>query len=218
MIWVLDDVTAFLAGTLIGVAVAAPVGPIALLCMRRTLTDGLPAGVATGLGAALADLLYALVAAFGIVAVTTLVMDHQRPLRLGAGLLLAGLALQIWFASPPRERPVPALAGGLGAVGTGFLLTAGNPLTLAGIFAVVAASGVGAMLVRWDLSLSLAVGIFAGSLLWWTSLCVITRRIRHLFSARAIIRLNHISAVLLALFAAYAFYTGIAGPLLSIPA
>lgn len=210
----MNDFVAFASGILIGIAVAAPVGPIALLCMRETLRGGLPLGLATGLGAALADLFYATIAAFGIVAIANYIMAHQQVFRGLAGVILLAMAVHAWRSRPQPPKKAPEIHHHLGALLTGFVLTASNPLTLIGIFGVIAAVGIGASLTRWDLSASLALGVMAGSMLWWSGLCVITARIRHRFSDRALHRMNQITALVLAGFAAYALYTVFSGPLL----
>ncbi|MEE3623100.1 LysE family transporter [Nitrospirillum sp. BR 11752] len=98
----------FLKAMLLGLGVAAPVGPMAFLCMRRTLAGGWRLGLATGVGIASGDGVYAGVAALGLTEVSAFVADHGRPLHLAAGLFLAWLAVAALRLKPPAadSRPV----------------------------------------------------------------------------------------------------------------
>jgi threonine/homoserine/homoserine lactone efflux protein len=157
----------FLKGLLLGFSIAAPVGPIGVLCIRRTLTGGLASGFVTGLGTATADALYGLVAALGLTAVAAFLVDHQLYLRLGGGLFLCYLG---WgaFRSPPV---VPAGGAPRGTLWfdyvSAFLLTLANPLTILSFLAVFAGLGVGAAGQDFAGAGLTVLGVFAGSLLWW---------------------------------------------------
>jgi threonine/homoserine/homoserine lactone efflux protein len=189
----------FLRGLAIGLAIAAPVGPIGLLCIRRTLADGPLAGFLCGLGAALADGVYGAVAAFGLTALAAALVEQQTVLGLAGGAFLVVLGLRI-MATPPPEAARPTPWSATGAVGTTFLLTLTNPMTILSFAAIFAALGLGsggpgpihapAVLV---------LGVFLGSLLWWACLAGLTAQLRHRLPAAAMTWLNRISgAVLLA--------------------
>ncbi len=102
------DLSPLLRGLLLGLSIAAPVGPIGVLCIRRTLAYGRTLGFISGLGAATADAIYGAVAAFGLTLVTALLVDHQHWLRLGGGLFLLYLGLTT-FRSLPADRAAAAL-------------------------------------------------------------------------------------------------------------
>jgi threonine/homoserine/homoserine lactone efflux protein len=164
-----ETLAALLQGAGLGFAIAAPVGPIGLLCIRRTLAEGPATGLATGLGAAAADAVYGLVVALGLGALAGLLLEHAVLLRLGGGLLLAWLGLAA-IRSARRGRRAEA-AGGAGRAGlaaafaSSFALTLANPLTIlsfAGFVAAFAgpAGGAGA-------AVPLVAGVFLGSMLWW---------------------------------------------------
>ena len=162
-----------LTGLGIGFAIAAPVGPIGLLCIRRTLMDGRAAGLATGLGAATADGLYGLMVAAGFAA-TGVLVSYAAPLAVGGGLLVAflgALSLRSFFLSEGMAEPVPAGVGrpyrGVAAAwGTTFFLTLSNPMTILAFVGMVAALGTAASgnptAPYW-----LVAGVFSGSALWW---------------------------------------------------
>jgi threonine/homoserine/homoserine lactone efflux protein len=160
----------FLRGLVIGVSIAAPVGPIGVLCIRRTLADGRAAGFVSGLGAATADALYGAVAAFGLTAISDALVAHATGLRLGGGLLLCYLGVKTFLASPPSE-PAPARAAGLaGAYLSTLALTLANPATLLSFVAIFAGFGAAARADSYAGAAVLVLGVFLGSAVWWLAL------------------------------------------------
>lgn len=154
-------------GLAIGFSIAAPVGPIGLLCIRRTLADGRAAGLASGLGAATADALYGLVAGLGLTAISDLLLGQQVWPRLIGGLFLVALGLRT-AATPPARRA--ARAGGRGLAGaylSTLLLTLTNPTTILSFVAIFAGLGVAGAGGGYDAAALLVLGVFAGSALWW---------------------------------------------------
>ena len=155
-----------LQGLILGFSIAAPVGPIGLLCIQRTLQRGRLTGFISGLGAATADACYGLVAAFGLGAVISFLLGLQFWLQLGGGLFLFGLGLKTLFAksAPTTTAASTEKAGLLGAFVTVLLLTLANPATILSFFAVFAGLGIDA---RRGNALSLVAGVFFGSATWW---------------------------------------------------
>jgi threonine/homoserine/homoserine lactone efflux protein len=136
----------YLKALLLGVAIAAPVGPMALLCMRRTLARGWSLGFATGLGIATGDGLYALVAALGLAGVSHFVLAHDRMLHFAAGLFLVYLGLRTFFTDDAAAAGGRADDAGSAwsAYATSVLLTLTNPPTIvmfAAAFAALAPRG-----------------------------------------------------------------------------
>lgn len=176
-----------LAGALIGVAVAAPVGPIGLLCIRRTLDRGWINGFVTGLGVASADASYGLMVAAGL-SVTGLLVTYAQPMQLAGGLAIAGLgvlSLRQFTRGPTGNGPAeaPARAGLAGAWLSGYLLTLSNPMTILAFAALVA--GLGATAAATPAAPYLLVaGIFAGSAAWWALLATATSLARRLVTPR----------------------------------
>lgn len=164
------DVSLFLRGFLIGLAIAAPVGPIGVLCIRRTLADGRPVGFVSGLGAASADAVYGSVAAFGLTAVSGALIAYQFGLRLVGGLFLLVLGVRT-FAAPVAERPATAGGRGLaGAYASTFVLTLTNPMTILSFAAVFAGLGIVAAQSDYGRAAALVAGVFLGSAAWWLTL------------------------------------------------
>ena len=128
--------TLFLRGLIIGLSIAAPVGPIGVLCIRRTLADGRLQGLVSGLGAAAADATYGAVAGFGLTAVSSLLVNQQTWLRLVGGLFLDYLGLRTLLARPASEAPATGVRGPAsgrslaGAFLSTLALTLTNPVTV----------------------------------------------------------------------------------------
>jgi threonine/homoserine/homoserine lactone efflux protein len=173
-----------LKGLLIGVAIAAPVGPIGLLTIRRTLASGWAAGFATGMGAATADAVYGAIAAFGLTAISALLVEQQGVLRLLGGLFLIYLGVQTFCAAPAATPGGDARAAGIAmAWGSAVLLTLTNPATILSFVAVFAGLGLAAAEAMSDAALMVA-GVFFGSAAWWLILSSVVMRVRHRLAAR----------------------------------
>lgn len=161
------DLAMFGRGVMIGFAIAAPVGPIGLLCIQRTLAHGRLTGLATGLGAASADALYGTVAAFGLTAISTFLAEQRFGLGLIGGAFLCYLGIRT-LVTPPAQR---AAEGGAvqrwAAYGSTFLLTLTNPMTIFSFMAVFAGMGLAAAPGDYGRAAGLVLGVFAGSASWW---------------------------------------------------
>jgi len=157
----------FLRGLVIGFSIAAPVGPIGLLCIRRTLTHGRASGLVSGLGAATADAAYGAVASFGLTAIAAFLTGEQTWLRLLGGGFLLYLGGKT-FLSRPGTRAVPAPHLGLAAdyVST-LLLTLTNPATILSFIAVFAGLGLVGAKGDFRAATELVAGVFLGSAAWW---------------------------------------------------
>jgi len=206
----LDDLWWLARGFVIGLAVAIPVGPIALLCMRRTLERGFLIGFGTGLGAAVADLFYASIAAFGISAIEEVLLEYRTTLSFIGGIFLLVLAAHTAMGKAAVEREVnPRTGSAVTAFASGFVLTATNPLTVLGFVAIFAGFGVGQGLTDTSRAVALVIGVMAGSILWWLILNGIIARIRHFFAPRTLQRVNLAAGALIAAFGFYELTIGI---------
>ncbi|MCL4506881.1 MAG: LysE family translocator [Chloroflexi bacterium] len=162
-----------LRGMLIGLAIAAPVGPIGLLCIQRTLSYGRAYGLVSGLGAASADAAYGSVAAFGLTLVSNLLVGMQTPLRLLGGIYLCYLGIRT-FRQAEREQVVSSSRGIAGAYLSTFLLTLTNPMTVLSFVAIFAGLGVGVERGNVLSGGVVVLGVFAGSAAWWLFLSAFT--------------------------------------------
>jgi threonine/homoserine/homoserine lactone efflux protein len=156
-----------LKGVAIGFAIAAPVGPVGIVCIQRTLADGRASGLFSGLGAATADALYGSIAAFGMTVVTTFLVSHEEGFRLVGGLFLLGFGLKIGLAKP-TELAMSANSNGLvSAYISTLFLTLANPLTILSFAAVFAGLGLGSGTADYWSAGALVLGVFLGSGAWW---------------------------------------------------
>jgi threonine/homoserine/homoserine lactone efflux protein len=186
-----------LKGLALGFSIAAPVGPIGLLCIRRTLSCGWRLGLATGMGAATADMVYGLVAAAGLTAVTQVLVDARQPLQFAGGAALILLGLTVLRAEAPGERVAADSAGLAATYATTFLLTLANPATILSFAAVMA--GLGAMSATGETAV-LVAGVFLGSALWWLALSTAVSLMRHRLPATALVWINRASGVAIIVF------------------
>lgn len=169
--------SALLRGFLIGVVVAAPVGPMALLAIRRTLERGFPSGFASGLGIATADGLYAAVAAFGLTIISGFVLSQARLVQVVGGVLVIGLGVRALLAPAATRAAKAGSPRGLGAAFASCLgLTLANPPTILSFAAIFA--GVGLVTSGRGTAAVLVVGVFIGSAAWWLGLVGATSRLR----------------------------------------
>lgn len=189
----------FASSALIGLSIAAPVGPIGLLTIQRSLAHGAAAGFATGLGAAVADGLYGAVGAFGVAALVGALTAARLPLAIGGGVFLLVLAWRGWHA--PVAEVAAAAPGGaelLRCFAGTFVLTLSNPAT---ILSFVAVFGTLAARLETSAPWTMVGGVFAGSAAWWLALSQLVARGRRRIDARWRRRVNRASALLLAAFA-----------------
>lgn len=208
----------FLPAMLIGLSIAAPVGPIGLLVIERSLRQGFGVGLATGLGAAVADAAYGAVGAFGVVTLLAWLQAARLPLIWGGSLLLLVLAWRTWRAAgqapggtgdaPETGAPVALLTAFTGTV----LLTLANPATVlsfVAIFGSLAGSWPGGgtrAAAAW-----MVAGVFAGSALWWLLLATGVAAARHRIGARGRRWVGRASALLLLGFALWMLRPVLAG-------
>ena len=186
-------------GLIIGFTIAAAVGPITLLVIRRTIDHGGTYGFASGLGVATADATYGAIAAFGLTAITSLLTANHAILGLigGAGIVFLGIRIALSRPTgPATDGERPGLAGAFGSI---YALTMTNPLTIilyAGVFAgigLVAGSSFADAAV-------LTLAVWAGSTLWWVVLCSIVAWVRGRVSPVVLLWVNRVSGAALVLF------------------
>jgi threonine/homoserine/homoserine lactone efflux protein len=187
-----------------GIAVAAPVGPMSLLCMQRTLGGGRATGLAFGAGIATADFTFACLGAFGLTAVSSLLLAGGGWLRLAGALVLLYFAVHILRAKPEttfrKKFDGPRWRGFASA----YLLTLANPPTIlffAGLFASITA------LSNFEQAAVFALGIFTGSMLWWLALTSIVAGSAAKLAPNVLVWINRLSGLVLIGFAVYALST-----------
>jgi len=191
----------YLRGVAIGFAIAAPIGPVGLLCIRKALADGRFAAIVAGLGAALADSLFGAVVGLGLTAVSEFLAHHQTGFKLAGGLFMAGLGLKTWASAAFAIEPPDHGEGMWRDFVSTFLITITNPATIFGVMGVFAALGTSARPVGLAESWLLVVGVFCGSVLWWLVLSSAASAVRTRFTPDRMRLFNHLSGALLLIFA-----------------
>ena len=192
------EISFFLKGLAIGFSIAAPVGPIGVLCIRRTLTNGRASGLASGLGAATADAVYGCVAGFGLTFVSNTLISQQLWFRLVGGVFLCYLGLKTLLAKPAEEA-APAGANSLiSAYTSTFFLTLTNPMTIISFAAIFA--GLGGSSGNYVSAALLVLGVFIGSALWWLTLSTGVSTFRTKVTPDGLRWVNRISGLVIAAF------------------
>jgi threonine/homoserine/homoserine lactone efflux protein len=197
------DAHFFLKGLAIGFSIAAPVGPIGVLCIRRSLADGAWAGFSAGLGAATADAAYGSVAGFGLTAISGFLIAHELWVDLIGGAFLCYLGLRTFLSRPGGEMDPAARKDFLAAWGSTFLLTLANPATLLSFAAVFAALGIGRSATH-AAAEELVLGVFLGSALWWIILSTAAGFFRSRVNSNWMRGVNRVSGGVLVAFGLYA--------------
>ncbi len=189
----------FLKGLGVGLAIAAPVGPVGVLCISRTLRHGIGIGLASGLGAAVADGVYGGIAGFGVSWVAEFLIAHQDTLRLLGGAFLLLLGLRILVRGPAHEAGQPAWSAPRPALAFAscFFLTLTNPMTILAFVAVFAGFGLVEATTRVDTGVVLVLGVFLGSAFWWLALSGLVALLRGRMTPRILIWVNRVSGAIL---------------------
>src|SRR5712671_1471757 len=224
---IIDPTRFAIIGLLIGVLIAAPVGPVNIVCIQRTLERGFWGGFAAGLGAVLADGIIATVAAFGASAISGFMRDHQLKIELVGGFILTAFGLKVFVSQPKivatattniaRLRRLadivpqslrPALRykiwrimPHLNIVPQTFFLTITNPGAILGLFALFGgATSVLGGINTWVEAITAVGSIMAGSLIWWVGLSRLISRVRHKLTESRLKQINQVSGVVLVAF------------------
>jgi len=189
-------------GAIIGFSIAAPVGPIGVLCIRRSLADGQRVGLATGLGAATADAVYGCVAAFGLTAVSSFLVGQRFWLGILGGLFLCYLGVRTFISTPAEQTAEVRSTGLFPAYVATLFLTLANPMTILSFVAVFAGFGLGASPDYFSAS-TLVAGVFIGSALWWLFLSSSVALFRSAISSSWMRIVNRLSGSIILAFGLY---------------
>ncbi len=194
------DLSFLFKGLILGFSIAAPVGPIGVLCIRRTLAEGRLSGFFSGLGAATADAFYGSLAAFGLTLVTDFLVGQQSWFRLFGGLFLCYLGLRT-FLSRPATEAASANAGNLFQnYASTLVLTISNPMTILSFVAVFAGLGLASGNNQPSSAASLVLGVFIGSAMWWFFLSAGVGIFRSYFQNNILQWVNRISGFIILAF------------------
>lgn len=200
------DISIFFRGLLLGLSIAAPVGPIGVLCIRRTLAEGRVVGLASGLGAATADAAYGFIAAFGLTVISGALVGQRFWLGLLGGLFLLYLGGRTLLAKPAEQGAASTHAGLAGAYLSTLALTLTNPMTILSFVAIFAGLGLASQ-ADYGAASVLVLGVFFGSALWWLGLSIVVGWLRSRFEARALVWVNRLSGLIILTFGIVAVWS-----------
>jgi threonine/homoserine/homoserine lactone efflux protein len=189
-----------LKGVLVGLIIAVPTGPVGVLCIRRTIFHGQLAGFVSGLGAASADAIFGIIAAFGLSVVSELLLDYQQWLRLGGSAFLLFLGITAFTSDPlegtqDQRDPEDLIAD----FASTFLLTITNPITILAFLAIFAGIGFSGAHATLGRAAILVLGVWIGSLLWWAALALGAGAMRVSFGRQHLVWINRGSGGILVL-------------------
>lgn len=191
----------FLRAFIIGISIAAPVGPIGVLCIRRTLSNGKLAGFLSGMGAATADMVYGAIAAFGLTVITNLLVKNSFWLQLIGGLFLLYLGIKTFLEKPADQAAKAGQGSYLSMYLSTFFLTITNPITILSFAAIFAGTMIGQNV---NSPLVMVAGVFAGSASWWLALSIGVGVMRDRLDQSHMMWINRISGMIIILFGIFA--------------
>jgi len=181
----------FLKGLLVGIVIAVPVGPVGILCIRRTILDGRLAGLFSGLGAATADSVFGIIAGFGLTVISDSLFYYQDFLRIGAAAFLLYVGISSLMSDPDAKRRSDNDPEGLfGDFASTFVLTITNPVTILSFIAIFGAIGFTGEEATLGHAAILVAGVWCGSFMWWLGLIAATGVLRLTFKRRHLVWIN----------------------------
>ena len=187
-----------LKGLAVGIVIAVPVGPVGVMCIRRTIFEGKAAGFVSGLGAATADALFGCIAAFGLTFVSEWLIGYHQWLRIAGGCYLLYIGCSALLAAPEAKRPSePDAESLLRDFLSTFALTLTNPITILAFLGIFSAIGLGGGDATFARAAILVLGVWLGSLLWWLTLTFGLGSLFQSFEARHLKWINRASGVIL---------------------
>lgn len=191
----------FFRAFLIGISIAAPVGPIGVLCIRRTLSNGKLAGFLSGMGAATADMIYGAIAAFGLTLITTALIENAFWLKLLGGLFLLYLGIKTFFEKPADQAALAKQGGYFSMYFSTFFLTITNPITILSFAAIFAGTMIGQNMGS---PLLIVAGVFTGSASWWLALSFGVGLMRDKLNQNHMVWINRFSGATISVFGIFA--------------
>ena len=198
------DISFFLKGLVIGFSIAAPVGPIGILCIRRSLSESPLAGLLTGLGAATADAAYGCIAGFGLTFISSFLIRQKVYFHLIGGIFLCYLGIATLVKTSHNRRPDSGAKGLVMSYVSAVFLTLTNPMTILSFAAIFSGLGLSNAPNGYRSATLLVSGVFLGSMVWWGTLTGGVRLLKERFHILAQSWINRLSGVVLIGFGIFA--------------
>jgi len=197
----------FIRGLIIGISIAAPVGPIGLLCIKRTLSEGKLSGLVSGMGAASADAIYGIVAGFGITVISSYLVAQQTWFRIIGGIFLCFLGLRTIISKPSESEDQAQGKGLVSNYLSIFFLTLSNPMTILSFAAIFAGLGLIQENRDYCSAMQMVSGVFSGSAFWWIALSQGVGIFRKHINYQWMIWINRVSGIMILCFGVLALFS-----------
>lgn len=192
----------FIDGFTLGLAVAAPIGPVGVLCIKKTLSSGLAIGLFAGFGASIAKVIYGIVVGFGLTSVSNFLINYNTYISIIGAIFLTYLGIKIFMTKPVMNCDSVQKENKISAFTTMFLLTIMNPMTVLSFLAVFSGLGIANTASSYSNGLVLISGIFCGSMSWWIFLCSMVNLFRQKINGSILSWINKVSGIIIVTFAA----------------
>ena len=199
----------FFKGLITGFLMAAPIGPIGILCIRGVLLHGKRRGFVIGLSGSIGDIFYSTAAAFGVKIVYDFIVAHQPVMRLAGGILLLSAGIVIYRNQLKENALEKNKIGEKGIFASTLLLALTNPLTLFGYVAAFSAIGVSKVITDNGSILLLIIGAYCGSFLWFSLLIILSYKFKEKVTTFGVAVINKVAGVLLIICGIIAAFYGL---------
>jgi len=199
------DIGFFFKGFLVGIIISAPIGPVGALCIQRTMTYGRLSGILSGIGAAVGDSIFALIAVFGLTFISGFLNEREAWFRIAGGIILLYFGLRVYLSKQGDCSNGNNEVNHLGTFGSALLLTISNPLVILSILAVFAVLGIVNPTANYPSTALLILGVFSGAIFLWTVTCHILSNYRSRIGQNGVLLVNRITGLFILACAGYAF-------------
>lgn len=195
-------------GFVIGLSIAALVGPITILCIQRTLAYGIRKGIITGAGSSVANSIYCLIAGVSLAEITNILVSYEGLVVGAGGVILALFGIAV-FRTPPLKKDVTEISESsfFKSFISAFLISLTNPMTILLFVAFYTRFEQNNLPSGFNLAIHLPLGVFIGSISWWLTLCLVVNKTKGYLSPKILTMANKISGIILIALACYAFFT-----------
>ena len=199
------DITLFFKGFLVGIIISAPIGPVGALCIQRTMSYGRLSGILSGIGAAVGDSIFAVIAVFGLTFISGFLDEKEAWFRIAGGIILLYFGLRVYLSKPQDFSNQDNEVNHFGTIGSALLLTISNPLVIFSIIAVFAVIGIVNPTASYPSTALLILGVFSGAVFLWIITCNILSNYRTRMGQKGVLLINRITGLFILACSGYAF-------------
>ncbi|MFB3147442.1 MAG: LysE family translocator [Thermodesulfobacteriota bacterium] len=199
------DISLFFKGFLVGIIISAPIGPVGALCIQRTMSNGRLSGILSGIGAAVGDSIFAVIAVFGLTFISGFLNEKEAWFRIAGGIILLYFGLRVYLSKPQDYSNQDNEVNHFGIFGSALLLTISNPLVILSIIAVFAVLGIVNPTSSYPSTALLILGVFSGAVFLWIITCNILFNYRKRMGQKGVLLVNRITGLFILACSGYAF-------------